>query len=258
LKLELEQKRVLVTGSSSGIGLGIAEAFLEEGSRVILTGRSPEKLALATERLQSSFSAHSVASFLGDLTLATSRTALADYVEQLWSGIDIVVLNLGSGLGLPGLKIDQAEWERMLNLNLLSSISTLEIFQGALRKGTAPAVVFIGSIAGVEDLGAPLSYTAAKAALAAAMKAASRIFALDGIRVNLVAPGNVLFAGGRWAEKLANNPQQVQRMLEEQVPLRRFGEVQEIADAVLFLASPRASFITGSSLMVDGGQTRAF
>ena len=118
--------------------------------------------------------------------------------------------------------------------------------------------IFISSIAGVEALPAPIPYSAAKAAVHSVAKALSDDLAKHQVRVNVVCPGNVLFPGGNWDTKL-NDPERksdIETYIQNHVPLGRFGQPSEIADAVLFLSSPRASFITGAYLIVDGGQAR--
>ena len=256
MDLELRDKRVLITGSSSGLGLGIAEGFLAEKARVILTGRSAPPLAAATQKLQISYGKDRVLSVRGDLQRAATLNRVLQAVEAQWGGLDILVLNLGSGKSVPGLEATEAEWNRVLFLNLTSGMEVLRRAVPLLRQGTDPAVVVIGSIAGIEALGAPIAYGAAKAALTHATKAAARLLA-PAIRVNMVAPGNIFFTGGTWDRKLKENGKAVRDMLQKEVPLHRLATVEEIAAPVLFLASPRAAFLTGSILVADGGQCRA-
>jgi 3-oxoacyl-[acyl-carrier protein] reductase len=120
------------------------------------------------------------------------------------------------------------------------------------------SVTVISSIAAREAFGAPAAYGAAKAALEAVSKALARTAVREGVRVNVVAPGNILFPGGRWEQRLREDESGVRAMLAAEVPLGRFGRPEEVADAVVFLASERASFITGACLVVDGGQTRSW
>jgi 3-oxoacyl-[acyl-carrier protein] reductase len=118
------------------------------------------------------------------------------------------------------------------------------------------AVILIGSITGLEATPAPLAYSAAKAALLNYTKNLAREVGGSGIRVNYVAPGNVLFEGGSWERRLRDSPEETSRFIRGEVPLQRFGKVDEIANVVAFLASDRASFLTGACVVVDGGQTR--
>lgn len=257
MDLELHDKRVLVTGSSSGIGIGIVEGFLAEKARVALTGRDAKNLSAAARRLKATHGNDRVVSIRGDLQRAAVRGRVLSTLEAQWGGLDILVLNLGSGRSVPGLEATEAEWNRVLTLNLTSAMEMLRQAAPLLGKGKHPSVVVIGSIAGLETLGAPIAYGAAKAALTHATKAAARLLAPSMIRVNLVAPGNVFFQGGTWDRKLKENKEAVRAMLQKEVPLGRFCTVEEIAAPVLFLASPRASFITGACIVVDGGQTRS-
>ena len=256
MDLELHDKRVLITGSSSGLGLGIAEGFLAENARIVLTGRDATTLSAAARKLQATYGDDRVLSVRGDLQRTATLDRVLRTVEAGWGGIDILVLNLGSGRSVPGLEATEAEWHRVLTLNLTAGMEMLRRAAPLLSKGEHPSVVVIGSIAGLEALGAPIAYGAAKAALTHATKAAARLLA-PGIRVNMVAPGNIFFKGGTWDRKLKEDGKAVRDMLQREVPLHRLGTVEEIAAPVLFLASPLASFITGTVLVADGGQCRS-
>jgi 3-oxoacyl-[acyl-carrier protein] reductase len=250
MNLNLQDRRVLVTGASHGIGLGIARGFVDEGARVAITGRNLQRLKKAALELKGG-----ALVCPGDLTRPDVIERVLAKVEECWSGLDILILNLGSGKSIPSA--DAAEWSRVLDLNLVSAMETLRQATPLLSKGRTPAVVFIGSIAGIEALGAPIAYGAAKAALAHAMKSAARLLAPNGIRVNMVAPGNIFFTGGTWDNKLGENKKAVEAMLASQVPMNRLGRIEEAVAPVLFLASSKASFVTGTCLVVDGGQTRS-
>jgi 3-oxoacyl-[acyl-carrier protein] reductase len=257
MDLQLHDKRVLITGSSRGIGFGIAQEFLKEGAFVCLTGKTQDHLRKAKTALQRRFGVEGVLGLCGDLSEPAVQSRLVAFILKHWKRLDVLVLNLGSGKSVSGLVADPAEWHRVLHLNLVSAMETLVKAEPLLEKGQSPAVVLIGSIAGMEAINAPLPYGAAKAGLLHSMKAASVFLGKKNIRINMIAPGNVFFENGTWDLKLRENRKQVMRMLDEQVPLRRFGTIEEIGSAVVFLASEKAGFISGACLVVDGGQTRS-
>ena len=150
---------------------------------------------------------------------------------------------------------DPEQWQKVWGVELRVRPLHCEKFSLVLifRKRS---IVFVSSICGVESLGAPVDYSVAKSALISFAKNLSLKIAHRG-RANVVAPGNVYFKGGTWDEKLRSDKIEVENMIENQVPMKRFGKPEEIADAVVFLCSERASFITGSVLRVDGGQTNS-
>lgn len=237
---------MLVTGGTRGIGLAMARAFRAEGAFVHVVSRNEP-----VEKESGIF-------WYGcDVTDAEAVEALVPEVLRNTSGkLDVLVCNAGSGAGTPDPIPDQDEWYRLWNINFDSVLNTMRAFGPALRESCGNAV-FISSIAGIEYLGAPTAYATAKAALLALAGNLSVKMAPE-VRVNAVAPGNIYFEGGTWDRKLAESREKVEQMLKERVPLQRLGRPEEIADLVLFLASPRASFITGACLVADGGQTVSY
>lgn len=257
MDLGLHGQVVFVAGSSAGIGLAISEAFAREGARVAVSGRHADALVHARQSLAAVSSRDSVMTVQGDLTEeATIRRALEQVIET-WGRIDAVVANIGSGSVRNGWDISAAEWQAVLQTNLIGGMLLAQAALPHLMKRPGSSLTFISSIAGLEAITAPLTYGAAKAALQSAVKTLSRLGGMHGVRVNVVAPGNILFPGSSWARKRTQHPDEVDGYLRTEVPLQRFGRPDEIADAVVFLASARASFITGACLVVDGGQTRS-
>ncbi|MFN4276630.1 MAG: SDR family NAD(P)-dependent oxidoreductase [Ferrovibrio sp.] len=254
MELGLAGKLILVSGASRGIGLAIAQAFAQEGARVAMVARMQQPL---TEAISSITARSEVRGFTADMTRDEEILATLDSVERSMGPIDAAIANVGSGMSQAGHAVPQAEWQRVLSLNLLgaTALAAYAIDRLAPRQGS---LTMISSIAGLEAVGAPAPYAAAKAGLQAAVKSLARSAGPLGVRVNAVAPGNVMFPGGTWDRKLLENPAGVQAMLQSEVPLRRFAKPEEIADVVVFLASDRASFVTGSTWVVDGGQTRGF
>jgi NAD(P)-dependent dehydrogenase (short-subunit alcohol dehydrogenase family) len=149
------------------------------------------------------------------------------------------------------------EWQRVFALNLWSTTNSVEAAREALAasKGT---IVCVSSICGLEVIpGAPVTYSAAKAALHAYVRGIARPLGREGVRINAVAPGNILFDGSVWSRKLADDPQAVKAMLDKEVALGRLGTPHDVAGLVVYLASPRAGFATGGIWTLDGGQTRS-
>lgn len=253
MDLLLKNKSVLVTGSSKGIGYYIARAFLSEGARVMVTGRDQERLMAAEESLNKT---GQVISFCGDMTEPSAvEQAVAKTVKQ-FGGLDIVVANIGKG-SVGGTDISLEGWQAALRDNFIGAmlLSSKAMPHLAERKGN---IIFIASIAGVESIGASIPYSASKAALLSAMKGLAKEYGPQGIRVNAIAPGNILFPGGKWEQKLLEKKEFFENYIKTEVPLQRFGTPEEIANVALFLASPLSSFTTGACFVVDGGQTQRF
>lgn len=253
MNLGLENRRVLVTGASRGIGLAIAEGFLREGASVMLVARGSGRLEKAAFDLRTRYEANRVYAEICDCTSMTALSELRNNIEMRWGGLDIVVANVGDGRSVPDPIPELEQWVGIWQANFESALNTARVFLPMLQK-SGGNLLFISSITGLEVLGAPVDYSTAKAAVIALAKNMAKKVA-PAVRVNVIAPGNVWFPGGSWDEKQKCNPDQVKLMIESTVPLRRFGTPEEIADAAVFLCSDRAKFITGSVLVVDGGQT---
>jgi 3-oxoacyl-[acyl-carrier protein] reductase len=253
MKLELEGRVALVAGASRGIGLAIARMLAGEGAQVALAARGQDDLKAACAKIGGNASFH-----VADVTDPAAALALTREVEKQRGRIDILVCNVGSGASVPPGQETSTEWRRVMDVNLFATTNTIEAARPIMQCGSGDrAIVCVSSICGLAALGAPVTYSAAKAALNATVRGLARPLALEGIRINAVAPGNILFDGGTWARKLAENKSGVEDILAREVPLRRLGTPDEIADIVGFLASPRAAFITGTVIVADGGQLRA-
>jgi 3-oxoacyl-[acyl-carrier protein] reductase len=258
MEMGLRDKVAFIAGSSRGIGLAVAQAFLREGAKVGISGRNPADLEEARVLLLADAGPERVVAVAGDMTRETELERALSLVAASLGDLKAVVANVGRGTARPGWDLSSDDWHAALDLNLLGSMALASKVMPRLIAGGGGSITFVSSIAGVEAINAPLGYSAAKAALLSAMKGLSRLAGPQGVRVNAVAPGNVLFPGGSWERKLKERRDFFEASIRTEVPLQRFARPEEIADAVVFLASERASFITGACLVVDGGQTRSF
>ena len=249
--LGLSGKVALVTGSSRGIGHAIAKALHAEGCKVALNGRTADGLAAAAAALPGALSV------AGDVTRPEeARRIVAEVIKSL-GRLDILVCNVGSGRSVPPGEESPGEWQRVFTLNLWSTTNTVEAAREALAASKG-AIVCVSSICGLEVIpGAPVTYSSAKAALNAYVRGIARPLGKLGVRINAIAPGNILFDGSVWFRKLSENEEMVHEMLERDVYLSRLGTPDEIASLVVYLASSCAGFATGGIWTLDGGQVRS-
>ncbi len=249
MNLNLKDKHVAIAGASKGIGLGIADCFLSEGAKVWLTGRSKDLLEKAALSRSSQYT-------VCDLTKQDQLKTFSNDIRTKWGKLDVLVLNLGSTqVSVPGLDCSTEDWLSIFNANFFSHVALIKEFKDLISKSECRSIVSISSIAAEMRLPAPLSYTTSKAALEHFCNASSVELASMGIRYNIVSPGNIIYAGGRWESKQRDNPEHINAMLKSSVPLGRFGTPEEIGTFVTLLASPNASFCTGTIVRVDGGQS---
>jgi 3-oxoacyl-[acyl-carrier protein] reductase len=249
MDLGLAGLRALVTGGTKGIGRAIVDQFAAEGTHVALCARTVSEVdeAVATTRAKG-------VDATGQAIDVSDGPALKAWVAEAaetLGGLDIVVANVSA------LAIDanEASWLAQFNTDLMGTVRAIEAAMPFLERSSAPAVVIISSVSGREIDFAAGPYGVIKAALIHYAKGLSFQLAAKGIRVNAVSPGNTYFPGGVWEKIEAGNPTLFQQALALN-PTGRMGRPDEIARGVVFLASPAASFITGTNLLVDGALTR--
>jgi len=253
MNFNLSNKKVLITGASRGIGLAIAESFLQEGAKICLVSRGSKALFENEKKLQGAYGLESSFACKCDCTNIESLNSLKNKVKDRWSSLDIVVVNVGDGRSVSDALPDDEQWQKTWNSNFESALQTARIFLPMLEKSKG-VLLFVSSIAGIEAFGAPTDYSTAKTAIIALAKNMARKLAPT-VRVNVIAPGNVFFDGGSWDEKIQQDKERLDEIIKSTVPMNRFATPQEIADSAVFLCSDRASFITGATLVIDGGQT---
>ncbi len=253
MNLNLDNKKVLITGASRGIGLAVAESFLQEGAKTYLVSRGSSALYENEKKLQNIYGLDNVVACKCDCTNVESLNSLKNEVEDKWNSLDVVIVNVGDGRSVSDALPDDMQWKKTWNSNFESTLQTARTFLPMLEKSQG-VLLFVSSIAGMEAFGAPTDYSTAKTAIIALSKNMARKLAPN-VRVNVIAPGNVYFEGGSWDEKIQQDKKRIDEIIKSTVPMNRFATPQEIADSAVFLCSDRASFIAGTTLVVDGGQT---
>jgi 3-oxoacyl-[acyl-carrier protein] reductase len=253
MNLNLNKKRVLITGASRGIGAATARSFLQEGASTYLVSRGSDLLYQTKSKLIQDFSEDNIMVDECDCSSESSLQELSDRVKDKFGGLDVLVANVGDGVSVDDALPDSIQWEKTWKNNFEASLYTTRAFLPMLKESKG-CLIFVSSITAMEAFGAPVDYSTAKTAVAALAKNMARKLALE-VRVNVVAPGNIIFPGSPWDEKMKLDPSKTTNIIKENVPMNRFGKPEEVANAIVFLCSDRAKFITGSTLVVDGGQT---
>jgi 3-oxoacyl-[acyl-carrier protein] reductase len=252
MDLALHGKRALITGSSRGIGFAVARALAAEGAAVGLIARDAGGLADAARTLagQGTFAATAAA----DVTDIPALRRAVDEIATALGGLDHLVANAGGTVGGGNLTNSRdGEFAATLALNAGHAAELIRAGLPHLRAAGGGAVVIVASITGLRP--APrTAYAAAKAAEIQLAATAAQELAPVGIRVNAVSPGSIMFPGGSWDTFRQENPEDFDAFLSSQFPFGRLGRPEEVADAVAFVLSERASWISGANIVVDGAQ----
>jgi len=257
MDLQLTDHVALVTGSSKGLGLATATALLAEGCRVTICARGQAGLEQAAAGLRALAGRDDrVLAVAADLGTPQGVELVVARTVETFGGLDILVNNVGLGRGGGIADTGDEEWQEALDQTLFPAIRASRLAVPHMRRRGGGAIVMIASIWGRES-GGRMTYNAVKAAEISLAKAMAQQLAKDNIRVNSVAPGSIRFPGGSWDRRVQDDPGGMAEFVKRELPFGRFGRAEEVGAAVAFLVSPRASWISGASLPVDGCQSRS-
>ncbi len=256
MDLGLNGKVALITGASRGIGKGIALGLAAEGCHLAICARNREPLETAAAEIRAK-NVEALALPL-DVTRANEVEQLVTKTMEKFGKIDILVNNVGGNRRNPFEKTTDEDWEAIINLNLTAHVRTSRAVIPFMRAQNSGVILFISSIFGRESGGANLSiYNTTKSALISLAKIMAVELAPHQIRVNSIAPGSIRFPGGSWDKRCLEDPEGMKAFVAREMPLGRFGTVEEVANVAVFLASARASLVTGACINVDGCQSRS-
>jgi len=258
MDLQLTDRVAIVTGSSQGLGLASARSLVEEGCRVTICARRAENLQQAAAQLTSETArADAILAVTADVSTAEGASAVVDATVARFGRIDILVNNVGKAGGTDIVATADEDWQQAIDQTLYPAIRMSRLVVPHMRRSGGGVILMMASIWGRES-GGRMTYNAVKAAEISLAKAMANQLARDQIRVNSIAPGSISFEGGTWWMRQRDDPQGIGEFIKREIPSGRFGRAEEVGDVVAFLASPRASWITGACIPVDGGQGRAF
>ena len=255
MELGLAGKRALVTGAGRGIGRAIAKSLASEGAHVAVFSRTESDIESLLVEMGGSTGGHYGQAL--DLELPEAPAELGRLLADHFGSCDIVAHNLGGTLEITDPLCSLDDWHRVFRVNLEVAIELNLLLLPAMRAQQWGRIVHISSIAAVENHG-PVPYCTVKAALTAYTRSLGRVLAPDGIVVTAVLPGAVFTEGGYWDIAAKERPEHVEKYLAERMAIHRFGQPDEIGNAVAFLCSDQASFFIGSIVPIDGGQGRGY
>jgi len=259
MDLQLADKIAVITGSSRGLGLASAAALLDEGCRVAICARGETRLREAAEELRhlaGSAGRDRVLAVQADLASAAGVDEVIGRTVEAFGGLDILVNNVGLARGSTIVNTTDDEWREAFDQTLYPAIRASRLAVPHMRRRGGGVIIMIASIWGRES-GGRMTYNAVKAAEISLAKSLAQQLAPDNIRVNSVAPGSILFPGGSWHRRQQEDPAGIAEFVRRELPFGRFGRPEEVGAVVAFLASARASWISGASVPVDGCQSRS-
>lgn len=256
MDLKLTDKVAVVTGGSRGIGRGIAAGLAAEGCHVAICARDRKELEAAAEEMRET--GRRILTVELDITSPGAAQQLVNETTEAFGRLDILVNNVGGNRRNLFQETTDKDWEDILDLNFTAHVRVSRAAVEKMLLQKSGSIVFISSIFGRESGGATLSiYNSTKSAMISLAKIMAVELAPHGIRVNSVAPGSIRFPGGSWDKRCREKPEEMAEFIKKELPIGRFGTVEEVADTICFLSSERAGLISGACINVDGCQSRS-
>ncbi|MBI2828071.1 MAG: SDR family oxidoreductase [Acidobacteria bacterium] len=258
MDLGLRDKVAIVTGSSRGLGLAAARSLAAEGCKVTLCARGEARLREAANEVGAAAGDHEkVLAVVADVTRTDGVRSVIDRAVAAFGGLDVLVNNVGLAAGGGLLDTSDEQWQEAIHQTLFPAVRMSRLAVPHMQQRGGGAIVIIASIFG-REAGGRMTYNAVKAAEISLAKSLAQQLAPSNIRVNSVSPGSILFEGGSWWRRQQADPAYIAEFVMRELPFGRFGRPEEVGDVVAFLCSPRAGWISGTSIVVDGCQSRAF
>jgi 3-oxoacyl-[acyl-carrier protein] reductase len=255
MELMLEGKKALITGGSKGIGKAIAESLSKEKVKVAIVARGKDDIDKTVEEIGGGKEGH--IGFSIDLLDESGPISLYEELQSDFGMPEIVVHNLGGSLAIRDPLCSINEWRKVWRLNMEIPIEMNNLLIPTMERNNWGRLVHISSVSGLENLG-PIPYCSTKAALTAYSRSLGRVLASKGIAVSAVLPGAVYSIDGPWGKRAKDEPEEVEKYLREQTPMKKFSKPEEISSLVTFLCSPLASQCASSVFPIDGGLGRSF
>lgn len=250
-------KKILITGSTKGIGKGIAQKFQENGWQVCITGRNEQEVNYIVSEFNSNRK-DSAIGLASDLSQIKEINQVKKFISNQWGYLDSMVFNIGSGSGPRGINSSFSENKELMEVNYINPVKNFNIFLDLLKSENSSSIIFIGSIAQEVNVGAPISYSYSKKALNIFAKSQASNLATRKISVNVINPGHIFTENGRWGQK-SNLQGEFENFISKNIPVGRMGQLDDVSNIIYkLLEKSDNDYLTGASLNLDGGTSLLF